>query len=300
MGQTTGRMPGNAVDHIVLLKRGGADSTENNATAEDREGQGQNRMMRLVVDHSVDPTLSGSLETLATKAWGKQCHDPRGSFLLSPLVLAPDYSPQGLWQTLRQIYEHARTWAPGLDVPSFVPPVRIADLESHAGHFLVDEESYASIAVSTEFLGSIDATLLILAHEACHHILLQSGISYQYKNDLVLNERVTDLAMFVCGFGEIVRRGHSVVRRCSGQFVSTHLGYLSSDEYEMAYRLVLAKRVAEHLPGVPERPSLLTYFRHRFGRIARPSGRSAPRSNLLEDVIKETESRSAAKVRCVR
>jgi hypothetical protein len=33
-----------------------------------------------------------------------------------------------------------------------VRPVGIADLEQHAGHFMVDEENYASIAVSRRFL----------------------------------------------------------------------------------------------------------------------------------------------------
>ena len=252
-------------------------------------GSGQNRVTRPFVDPGVDPFLAGILESLATRAWSKPCHDPGGTFLLSPLGLSRDSSPQGLWQTLGRIYAHARNWAPGLDIPWFVPPVQIANLESKAGHFLVDEESYASIAVSTEFLGNIDATFLILGHEACHHILLQSGISYEFKNDVTLNERYTDLTMFVCGFGEIVRRGHSAVRRCHGQYVNTHLGYLGSDEYERAYRYVLAKRAAEHLPGLPKRASVLTYLRKQFGRLATPSGRSTPGSNLLEKVIKETE-----------
>ena len=131
--------------------------------------------------HIVDVSLVGILEYLTNKAWSKPCGDPQGSFVLLPSRLASDTSPQGLSRLLRGIYEHARAWAPGLDIPWFVPPVRVAALESEAGHFLVDEESYASIAVSTEFLGSIDATCLILAHEACHHILLQSGISYQFN-----------------------------------------------------------------------------------------------------------------------
>jgi hypothetical protein len=95
--------------------------------------------------------------------------------------------------------------------------------------------------------------------------------------------------MFVCGFGEIVRRGHTVIRRGHDRYVSTHLGYLDSDEYEKAYRYVLAKRAAEHLPGVPKRTPILTYIRKRLNRLVAPSGRSTANSKLLEKVIKETE-----------
>jgi hypothetical protein len=237
----------------------------------------------------VDLSLTGILESLATKAWSKPCHDSAGIFLLSPLGLATDSSPDGLWQALRRIYEHARSWAPGLDVPWFVPPVRIIELKVNARHFAIDEESYASIAVSSEFLGSSDATCLILAHEACHHILLQSGISYQYRSDVIFSERLTDLTMFVCGFGEVVRRGHSIVSRSRGHYVSTHLGYLRSDEYEAAYRYVLAKRVADHLPGAPERTSVFTKVRKQLSRLGTPFMGTTPGSRLLEKVIKETE-----------
>jgi len=43
------------------------------------EGQGQNRMTRPVVDSCVDLSLSGILESLATKAWSKPCHDTGGT-----------------------------------------------------------------------------------------------------------------------------------------------------------------------------------------------------------------------------
>jgi len=71
--------------------------------------------------------------------------------------------------------------------------------------------------------------------------------------------------------------------------VSTHLGYLANDEYERAYRYVLAKRAAEHLPGIPKRASVLTYLRKQFSRLAIPSGKSTSDSKLLEKVIEETE-----------
>jgi hypothetical protein len=242
--------------------------------------------------HIVDLSLSGILDHLTTRAYSKPCSAPEGNFLLAPSAIAFGTSPQGLSQTLNRIYQHARDWAPGLDIPWFVPPVRIANLESEAGHFLLDEESYASIAVSTEYLGSAEATCLILAHEACHHILLQSGVCFQFKNDLLHNERVTDLAMFVCGFGEIVRCGHSLVRSGHGQYVKTHLGYLESFEIDAAYRYVLTKRKERRLPVAPPRPSVLAYLREQIGRLTKQSSANKGNSSLLAKVIEESERRN--------
>lgn len=239
-----------------------------------------------------DLSLLGILESLAAEAWSKPSLDPSGAFLLPSAGLWRDSSPQGLGRTLRTFYEHARTWAPGFDVPTFVPPILIANPKSHAGVFGVDAENYGTITVSTEFLTSVEATLLILAHEACHHILLQSGLSYQFKNDVPVNERITDLAMFVCGFGEIVQRGHSVVKRSGGRLTSIHLGYLPSDEYESAHRYVLAKRVAAHLPGTPKpkKKSLMTDLRKWFKDRLTPFKKATASSNLLKQVIKNTDS----------
>lgn len=236
-----------------------------------------------------DVSVTGILDSLTAMAWSTPCREPDGSFLLSPEGLARACTAEDLERALRRMYEHARNWAPGLDIPWFVPPVRIVALDSHAGHFLVDEESYASITVSRAFLNSIEAALLILAHEACHHILLQTGISYRYKNDVALNEKITDMTMFVCGFGELVRRGQSVVHHSHGQFVSTHLGYWCQADYERAHRYVLARRAAAHLPGLPHPSSFWISLRKKFNGLLTRSGPSKPPGTLLDKVIHETE-----------
>lgn len=239
-----------------------------------------------------DLSLSGILEHLTTRAYSKPCSYPQGRFLLAPSGIAFGTSPQGLWQTLNRMYQHALDWAPGLDIPRFVPPVRIAKLETEAGHFALDDDSYASIAVSIDFIDNSDATCLILAHEACHHILLQSGISFQFKNDVALNERVTDLTMFVCGFGEIVRRGRSFVRSGRGQYVKTHLGYLDSRECDTAYRYVLTKRKERQLPGAPPRFSILAYVSQQISRLTKKSVTIQGKKGLLEKIIEEDERRN--------
>jgi hypothetical protein len=64
----------------------------------------------------------------------------------------------------------------------------IANL-AEAGNFEVDEESYASIGVEPEFVGKDAAVLAILAHEACHHILMQSALEVDEPS---LDETTTD------------------------------------------------------------------------------------------------------------
>ena len=192
--------------------------------------------------------LDAILNRLCTTAWSKPCYDPTGQFLLTSERFRRDTSEEALREILRRLYEHARWWAPGLSIPYFVPPVRISDAIRHAGHFEIDEESYASVAVSREFVNNFDATLLILAHEACHHILFQSGLDI--RANTALNEKTTDLAMFACGFGDLVRRGHSIVRNSRSQYASIHLGYLTPGDYKSALAYVLARRRAEKLPGL--------------------------------------------------
>jgi hypothetical protein len=197
---------------------------------------------------TLDEKLRPILDMLTAKAWRNAARDQAGEFLLHPSALAPGTSLESIHETLQALYTHARRWAPGLDVPFFVPPIRI-DVVDAAGNFAVDEESYATIGISAEFVNNAAAVLMILSHEACHHILLQSGL--RRVDDAGLDEVTTDLAMFVCGFGELVLRGHAHVQRYGGGGTRVHLGYLGSDEYRRVYDYVLAKRVAGGLPAHP-------------------------------------------------
>jgi hypothetical protein len=180
-------------------------------------------------------------------------------------------------ETLAALYSHARRWAPGLDVPFFVPPVRIEALDARrAGEFRIDEESYASVAVSAQHVGDANAVLLILAHEACHDILRQSQLNH--PDNVELDEITTDLATFICGFGDLVLRGHSRIghsriRPTRGSGAHYHFGYLSSHNYQEAHAYVLSLREAQKLPG-------------RFD-LAKPMAAGAPLdiSALLADML---------------
>jgi hypothetical protein len=200
----------------------------------------------------LEEKLRRIVDALAGKAWRDTRRDQEGAFLVQPSDLTPGETPASMHETLTALYAHARRWAPGLDVPFFVPPVRI-DVVDAAGNFVVDEESYASIGVSARFVGDAAAVRLILAHEACHHILRQSDL--ERRDDTSLNEITTDLAMFVCGFGELVLGGHTHVRRYGGGGQRVHLGYLSPDAYRAAHDHVLSTRAAQGLPARAPRPA---------------------------------------------
>lgn len=206
--------------------------------------------------------ISGIIENLSSRAWRGTKYDQPGQFFVEPSSIATSTDPESLLLALKQLYEHARRWAPGLSVPYFVPPVYIvAETAADAGHFSVDEESYASVAISSRYIDRIDAVRLVLAHEACHNILMQSGLSN--RSDMWLDEVTTDLAMFVCGFGDIVRRGHTTVQLTHNSSISAHLGYLNSKEYDYAYKQVLSLRTSEGLPGVPHKD----WFQRKYGRV---------------------------------
>ncbi|CAN5780517.1 hypothetical protein BH09VER1_BH09VER1_17680 [soil metagenome] len=89
---------------------------------------------------------------------------------------------------------------------------------------------------------------VILAHEVCHHILNQSGLADRY--DKVRDERLTDAAMFICGFGKIVKLGQTFIQGTASGYQKTHLGYLRPTEYSFAYHWAIGARCANHVGGM--------------------------------------------------
>lgn len=160
--------------------------------------------------------------------------------MLQPSDFERCVNETGLTSALERMYRHARQWAPGLEVPYLIPQVRLSCWIEAAGQFAVDDQGWVSIDVSSEFAASHETLLLILAHEACHHILAQSGLSE--RRDQRLNERKTELAMFVCGFGELGKAGRSANRLTEHGYASVHLGYLTPGEYNFAHEWVISAR----------------------------------------------------------
>jgi hypothetical protein len=243
------------------------------------------------------PAIESILESLAERAWSRTPSDPTSSFLLQPTEFDNKIiSPQSLNKAANRIYVHARKWAAGLDIPYFVPPVRFLEMSSNAGHFVIDEQSYAHIAISAEFIKSREAILLILAHEACHHILFQSGLDQ--RHDFGLNERTTDLAMFICGFGELARCGHSIFIGSKSK-VGAHIGYLTPQEYDRAFGLVLSMRRAFQLSGVEKvvsshpKPRInnqrINIFKIIYKRLFSQDNSLRQQKQLLEKIIEKSE-----------
>lgn len=159
------------------------------------------------------------LELLIGRAW-RFDRLPNPPFSLEVNNKSPD-------RILEAIYSHARRWAPGLDVPYAVPRLRFTanDLDS-SGSFSVSENGWTTIEVALVLRGMSMALARVLAHEACHHILNHAGLDT--RNNSRLNERRTELAMFVCGFGQLALDGDCEMNSAGFKCDPT-LGYLRYD-----------------------------------------------------------------------
>lgn len=185
-----------------------------------------------------------TLSRLASRAWSAG-ESTAGPFLFTPSVLLLR-DDDVLYQCLQSLYEHARVWCGGLEVPFHVPAVRVVMTAEHtAGAFSVDEEGWTRIEISRDLIDIPRAVWLVMAHEICHHVLEQSGLSD--RADRLRNERQTDLLMFVCGFGQLARNGYQAAQRFGSAFSRSHLGYLQPSEHEFAFEWVLAARSANKL-----------------------------------------------------
>jgi hypothetical protein len=166
-------------------------------------------------------SLQWQLGELANRAW-----TTAQSFQLEPFELSlRDFAElTAPAQVVESLLHHARRIAPGFEVPYMVPRILVESLPFAAGQFEVDGEGWVTLKVGLQFFEDQLAAQAILAHEVCHYILENSGIR---KSDRELNERHTDLCMFVCGFGSIFLAGY---KREMAQYESPpghRLGYLT-------------------------------------------------------------------------
>jgi hypothetical protein len=197
---------------------------------------------------SASADFQAQLEMLARTAWTNPGPITK-HFLFKPtLPLSRDEAV--VERAVKDMYDHARRWATGFEIPYHIPHLRLSSLSDAAGMFKSDEYGWTTIEIAHEFFGWPAAIWLILAHEICHHILNQTGLADRLNP--TRNERMTDTAMFICGFGEIALAGKDCVRRSgqNGGYVSSHLGYLQDAEYQYAYHWVIAARACNQMPGL--------------------------------------------------
>lgn len=177
--------------------------------------------------------LRAILEELADRGWSKNRSSWNSNLSLNPSRFS---SVIELDQVVKILLDHARKVTPEFDVPQMVPRTIVEPAPFAAGQFEVDEEGWVTIRVSPDFLNDRLAAQAILAHETCHYILEQAGIR---QSDFHLNERYTDLCMFICGFGQVFLQGYR--RKLSqDQLRPGHrLGYLTDAEYKFAHQYVI-------------------------------------------------------------
>ena len=212
--------------------------------------------------------LDGFISRLAKASWPPK--EVAAVLRLKP----PGNTPPDMQGFVEATLAHIRRIAPKINAPRLTPRITIEPSSIWAGQFS-EENGWVKISVSANFLENPLATRAILCHEICHYVLGAAGIREKETRD---NERLTDVAMFVFGLGEIFIAGYE--RRPIGDYRPGHrLGYLTSDEYayvrdrvEEAWELGnlmstaaadLQTRLKAAIPDATVRQRLLTHAQSR-------------------------------------
>jgi hypothetical protein len=132
-------------------------------------------------------------------AWGTEVSDESLVFPSALAALAPtadDFVAAAL--------RHVRFRAPELNAPFKTPRIEFVTMNGLGGQF-IEDDGWVKIIVRSRFADDLAASRAILCHELCHYVLSASGIR---EPDTEENERLTDVAMFVFGLGEIFCDGY--------------------------------------------------------------------------------------------
>ena len=208
------------------------------------------------------PELEKQIRELAKIAWSSEKAFRDSNFFLNADAMASVTSSE---HALDIFLCHSRRIAPGLAVPHRVPQVCTEQMEEpHTGLFAVDYEGWVKISIRQDFLRDHLLTQAILAHEVCHYILENSGIR---KSETNLNERYTDLCMFVLGLGEVFLTGYKRGGAQPEYPLGYRIGYLTDAEYEFAQQYV--KQLRQSCEAAP--PSELDVLKQRLTQLARDS-----------------------------
>ena len=238
--------------------------------------------------------LDGALRRLAEVAWRGRRVAPHKGFVLQPAALPTPSTSDAMRAILRRLYDHARIWTPGFEVPFHVPQVKLTPSSAAAGVYRVDPSGYISMNISPEFVGRDSAVLTILAHSSCHHILDLSGLRDTSFEEC---ERLTHLAAFVCGFGEVIIQGQAQVKKPASGSSRTHLGSLSSEEYRYVQGWVLHAQGIGHAESYKPKNSTWSRLRARVRRLfggSEPTAGPAPSGPFLPAIDRVAQLRRQA------
>ena len=179
--------------------------------------------------------LQAQVDELVARSWARSEADWHEGFLLDPERLDTTTEPA---EVVSALLDHARKTTPEFSVPWLTPRTVVETTPAAAGLFVV-EGGWVTIKLSPKFFGDREAAQAILAHEACHYIMNNSNFR---KRDVVLNERYTDICMFVCGFGKLFLDGYQKSPSHQQYRPGHRLGYLSDMEYAFIYQYVMELR----------------------------------------------------------
>jgi hypothetical protein len=118
----------------------------------------------------------------------------------------------------------------------------VSQIEGACGQFK-EEDGWVTLILGKDFALNPAASRAILCHEICHYILFANGTRLVDRAD---NERLTDVAMFVFGMGEIFLNGFKSSNRASNRH-KHRVGYLTDIEYEFLSREVIRLRTTGEL-----------------------------------------------------
>ena len=183
--------------------------------------------------------LDANIKKLIQKSWGPYRETATDGFALKPAHVA---QLKDFEDVVKLFLKHIRQVAPGLYTPFMTPRIVVEPLTDAAGQFVV-EDGWVRIVVGHKFFNDRKAALSILCHEICHYILGANSIQEFTTED---NERLTDVAMFVFGFGDIFLEGYH--HKPKTKYRPGHrLGYLSDREYTYVSNEVARYAINGHL-----------------------------------------------------
>jgi hypothetical protein len=189
--------------------------------------------------------LKRKIERLATEAWGAREDIVSNKLALRQESISKLVSPS---EFVTSVLRHVGKVSPNLSVPMMTPRVVQERLCEAAGQF-VEQDGWVKIVVDPHFFDDQAAAHAILCHELCHYILGANGIR---EGSILENERLTDVAIFVFGLGDIFLAGYR--RKPRTQYRSGHrLGYLTDDEYLFVHKYVAWLRSSEEFQRTARR-----------------------------------------------
>lgn len=183
-------------------------------------GGGSSRGQAARVYRGADfPLLRKKVDALAKRAWPGR---PFGASIVDPKSIPTSEKPD---QFVSRLLRHARHTTE-LSTPWRTPRIFIEKTSPNVGGLFQVDEGWVRIVVGQPFYKDVAASRAILCHEVCHYILDMVDIRERQTQE---NERLTDIAMFVLGFGQLFLDGY---RRAPSENRSGHrVGYLSEAEY---------------------------------------------------------------------